>query len=42
MFHPYLMAAAAQANAAVSSTVKQISLFYFLTKSKFIPRIKHQ
>jgi hypothetical protein len=30
MFHPYLMAAAAQANAAVSSTVKTFLDFFLL------------
>jgi hypothetical protein len=39
MFHPYLMAAAAQANAAVSSTVRKSNLFtVFQRKSLF--RIK--
>jgi hypothetical protein len=33
MFHPYLMAAAAQANAAVSSTVNH-SFFIFLQSFK--------
>jgi hypothetical protein len=42
MFHPYLMAAAAQANAAVSSTVKKFLYFNFIIKSKFILRTNHQ